>query len=158
MTILKGTRIGPYTIAAEIYPVSPNHPTRVFVLDGDTPVNTTDKRPHRAYLVMTNTDYNTVASLPDEAQRAQMLAHRAATGADFMLPFHHDLNPSQRLNGFLIEDLLAILSEQLLFQGTGPFASRENSTARTKVQEAALWLHQRRMDRIAAQTSGTHKP
>lgn len=157
MTPLKGIKIGPYTITAELPHLSPNHPTRVFVLDGDTPVNTTDQRPHRAYLVMTNTDYNTVAALPDE-QRAQLLAHRAASGADFMLPFHHDANPAQRVNGFLIEDLLTILSEQLAFHGGGPFACRENSTARTKVQEAALWLHQRRIDRIAAQTSGTHKP
>lgn len=59
------------------------------------------------------------------------------------------------VNGISIEALLAIVEDRLKGFQSGPYSTRENSLALTKVQEAMQWLHQRTRERVARGVEGT---
>jgi hypothetical protein len=51
------------------------------------------------------------------------------------------------VNGIFVEDLLAICIDRLRCFHEGPFPSRQNALALTKLQEAMFWLNDRTADR-----------
>jgi len=61
------------------------------------------------------------------------------------------------VNGISQEALLAIVEDRLLGFQSGPYATRENAVALTKIQEAMMWLQKRTRDRIARGVEGTSK-
>lgn len=61
------------------------------------------------------------------------------------------------INGISVEALLAIVEDRLAGFASGQFATRENSIALGKVQEAMMWLHKRTRDRVARGVEGTNK-
>ena len=61
------------------------------------------------------------------------------------------------VNGVTHEVLLAIVADRLRSFQAGPFASRENAIALTKIEEAMLWLHKRTLDRMRRGVEGTHQ-
>jgi len=121
-------------IIRELLNITSGHPTKIAVVERhkDYSSERTDSRPSEAYRVY---------------------------GADnvLSLEFHEGCNPHDSLNGWLVEDLLAILVDRMEQHQAGPFASRENALAITSLQQAELWLHRRRALRVAAGTSGTQK-
>jgi hypothetical protein len=60
------------------------------------------------------------------------------------------------VNGVTHEALLAILIDRLRSFQSGPYSSRENALALTKLEEAKLWLHSRTLSRMARGVEGTH--
>src|SRR6187399_2589863 len=54
-----------------------------------------------------------------------------------------DGNPKFKITGFTNEALLAIVADRLTCFNNGPFKSRENAIALTKIEEAMLWLMKR---------------
>jgi|ERR1043166_8774371 hypothetical protein len=60
-------------------------------------------------------------------------------------------------NGISNEVLLAILIDRMQGFQSGPFASRENALALTKLEEAMMWLQKRTRDRLARGVEGTHQ-
>lgn len=60
------------------------------------------------------------------------------------------------VNGVTQEALLAIVADRLRSFQAGPYASRENALALTKIEEAMLWLHKRTLDRMRRGVEGTH--
>lgn len=79
------------------------------------------------------------------------------SAVDLTINFHEGCHPKDGLNGWLLEDLLAICLDRLQQHQAGPFRCRENALAATKVEEALLWMHRRRAARKAAGTSGTQR-
>lgn len=61
------------------------------------------------------------------------------------------------VNGLTHEILLAIVADRLRCFNKGPFASRENALALTKVEEAMHWLQQRTLERMRRGVEGTHQ-
>jgi len=61
------------------------------------------------------------------------------------------------LNGITQEVLLSIVCDRLRSFQAGPFASRENALALTKLEEAQHWLLHRTRARMARGVEGTHK-
>lgn len=61
------------------------------------------------------------------------------------------------VNGLTHEILLAIVADRLRSFQKGPFASRENALALTKIEEAMMWLQRRTLDRMRRGVEGTHK-
>lgn len=59
------------------------------------------------------------------------------------------------LNGVTHEVLLAILIDRLRGFSKGPYPSRENAIALTKLEEALFWLQSRTRDRIARAVEGS---
>src|SRR5260370_467192 len=60
------------------------------------------------------------------------------------------------VNGVTQEVLLAIIIDRLQSFQKGPYASRENALALTKLEEAKHWLFARTMDRMTRGVEGTH--
>jgi len=60
------------------------------------------------------------------------------------------------VNGVTQEALLAILIDRLQCFQRGPFASRENALALTKLEEAKQWLFARTLERMQRNVEGTH--
>lgn len=60
------------------------------------------------------------------------------------------------VNGLTQEVLLAIVADRLRSFQAGPFASRENALALTKIEEAQHWLQQRTLARMRRGVEGTH--
>jgi len=60
------------------------------------------------------------------------------------------------VNGVTQEALLAICADRLRSFQAGPFASRYNAIALTKIEEAMLWLHKRTLDRMQRGVEGTN--
>lgn len=58
------------------------------------------------------------------------------------------------LNGVTHEVLLAILIDRLRGFSKGPYPSRENAIALTKLEEALFWLQSRTRERIARGVEG----
>lgn len=58
------------------------------------------------------------------------------------------------VNGVTQEVLLAIVIDRLRSFQAGPFSSRENALALTKIEEALHWLQQRTLDRIRRGVEG----
>lgn len=61
------------------------------------------------------------------------------------------------VNGITHEALLAVLCDRLRGFQAGPFATRENALALTKLEEAQNWLQKRTRDRMARGVEGTHE-
>lgn len=61
------------------------------------------------------------------------------------------------VNGVSIEALLAIVEDRLVGFQSGPYSTRENAVALTKIQEAMMWLQKRTRDRIARGVEGTNQ-
>jgi hypothetical protein len=60
------------------------------------------------------------------------------------------------VNGISQEALLAIVIDRLRSFQAGPYASRENAIALTKLEEALMWLKKRTLGRIARGVEGTN--
>lgn len=60
-------------------------------------------------------------------------------------------------NGLTDEALLAVLIDRLDGFDTGPFRCRENSLARTHMQEAMHWLQHRTKERQRRAVEGSHE-
>lgn len=60
------------------------------------------------------------------------------------------------VNGITHEVLLAILIDRLQGFQSGPYSSRENACALTKLEEAKHWLHARTLARMERGVEGTH--
>jgi len=58
-------------------------------------------------------------------------------------------------NGLTHEALIAIVIDRLRSFQAGPFSSRENAIALTKLEEATHWLHHRTRDRMLRGVEGT---
>lgn len=61
------------------------------------------------------------------------------------------------VNGLTHEVLLAIVADRLRCFQAGPFASRYNALALTKIEEAQNWLNRRTLERMSRGVEGTHK-
>lgn len=61
------------------------------------------------------------------------------------------------VNGLTQEVLLSIVCDRLRAFQAGPFSSRENALALTKIEEAQHWLLHRTRARMARGVEGTHK-
>jgi hypothetical protein len=61
------------------------------------------------------------------------------------------------VNGITNEALLAIVIDRLEGAQEGPYKSRYNALAITKIEEAVLWLSRRTLDRQARGVEGTSK-
>jgi len=59
------------------------------------------------------------------------------------------------VNGVTQEALLAIVADRLRSFQAGPYSSRDNAIALTKVEEAMQWLHKRTLDRMRRNVEGT---
>lgn len=59
------------------------------------------------------------------------------------------------VNGVANEDLLLMVLTRLQQFQASPFACRENAIAITKLEEAAMWLRKRTLDREARNVEGT---
>lgn len=60
-------------------------------------------------------------------------------------------------NGISNEALLAVVIDRLRGFQSGPFKSRENALAQTKLEEGMLWMQKRTRDRMARGVEGTHQ-
>lgn len=60
------------------------------------------------------------------------------------------------VNGITQEVLLAIVIDRLQSFQKGPYASRENALALTKLEEAKHWLFARTLERMQRGVEGTH--
>lgn len=66
-------------------------------------------------------------------------------------------NEKESIPGVLDADLLEIVLHRLQSFQQGPYATRENALAITKLEEALLWLNKRAEDRIENNKLGTSK-
>ena len=76
------------------------------------------------------------------------------------IPIHFQNGPRKEegsIQGILDTDLLEIVLHRLKSFQNGPFATRENAIAITKIEECLLWMNKRVEDRIEAGTLGTNK-
>jgi hypothetical protein len=69
-----------------------------------------------------------------------------------------DGNPKFKITGYTNEALLAIVADRLTCFQNGPFKSRENAIALTKIEEAMLWLMKRTLGREARGVEGEKVP
>ena len=60
------------------------------------------------------------------------------------------------VNGVCNEDLLLMVITRLQMFQDSPYKCRENAVAITKLEEAAMWLRKRTMDREVRGVEGTH--
>lgn len=58
-------------------------------------------------------------------------------------------------NGVSHEALLAIVIDRLKSYQSGPYPSRENAIALTKIEEGLMWLQKRTLDRVRRGVEGT---
>ena len=82
--------------------------------------------------------------------------NEGGTKIDWSLSFQNGPIKEAGFNGISQEALLAIVADRLRCFQDGPFKSRENALALTKVEEAMMWLHKRTRDRMARGVEGTH--
>lgn len=61
------------------------------------------------------------------------------------------------INGIMDENLITIVIDRLQGFQSGPYSSRYNALALTKLEEALMWLQKRTRDREARGVEGTHK-
>ncbi|HXJ72799.1 MAG TPA: ABC transporter ATPase [Candidatus Dormibacteraeota bacterium] len=59
------------------------------------------------------------------------------------------------VNGITQEVLLEIVADRLRSFQAGPYASRHNALALTKIEEAQHWLHARTLERVQRGVEGT---
>ena len=68
---------------------------------------------------------------------------------------HGPRNVPESVHGVLDTDLLEIVRDRLVAFNKGEFATRENSMAITKIEEALLWMNKRVEDRAERGVLGT---
>lgn len=61
--------------------------------------------------------------------------------------FQNGTIPSNGVNGCTMEDLIAICIDRLQCFQNGDYPCRENAIAKTKLEEALMWLNKRTQDR-----------
>jgi len=66
-------------------------------------------------------------------------------------------NVLPKIDGLLVEQLIAVCIDHLKAVNVGELASKETSVAITKLEEAGLWLMKRENDRKKANILGTYK-
>ena len=66
-------------------------------------------------------------------------------------------NVLPKIDGVLVEQLLAVCIDHLKSVNIGELASRETSVAITKLEEAGLWLMKREVDRKRNNVLGTYQ-
>lgn len=66
-------------------------------------------------------------------------------------------NTLPKINGVLVEQLLAVCIDHLKSVNVGDLASRETSTAITHLETAGLWLMKRELDRKRNNVLGTYQ-
>ncbi len=66
-------------------------------------------------------------------------------------------NVLPKIDGLLVEQLIAVCIDHLKAVNVGELASKETSVAITKLEEAGLWLMKRENDRKKANVLGTYK-
>ncbi len=76
-------------------------------------------------------------------------------GARWIVEFQNGPIKEQGVNGLSHEALIAIIIDRLRSFQAGPFSSRENALALTKLEEAMHWLHHRTRDRMLRGVEGT---
>lgn len=126
------------------------------------------------------TDHIVSADLPQSQLRVEVHDAPGSGGANhvYTISGYHQpaLNPSVRewlpaegmlvlfqngpikdagLNGVTHEALLAILIDRLRGFSKGPYPSRENAIALTKLEEALFWLQSRTRERLARGVEGS---
>lgn len=98
-----------------------------------------------------------------------ILASKPAHGADHMYSvvdggidnllssIHFQNGPVKEVgvNGIKEEDLIVILIDRLQSFQQGPYSTRENAVAITKLEEALMWLNKRTADRELRSVEGT---
>lgn len=68
-----------------------------------------------------------------------------------------DENVLPKIDGVLVEQLLAVCIDHLKSVNIGELATRETSVAITKLEEAGLWLMKRELDRKRNNVLGTYQ-
>lgn len=71
--------------------------------------------------------------------------------------FQNGTVPEVGINGVTVEALIAVCIDQLQQFQAGPFSSRENALAITKLEEGLMWLEKRTRDRQARGVEGTYQ-
>lgn len=66
-------------------------------------------------------------------------------------------NVLPKIDGVLVEQLLAVCIDHLKSVNVGELSSQETSIAITKLEEAGLWLLKRELDRKRANVLGTYQ-
>lgn len=94
-------------------------------------------------------DTSTNASDPFTARHGEPAKHATVL-------FQNGPIPEVGVNGVTQEVLLAIVADRLRSFQAGPFASRHNALALTKIEEAQHWLQQRTLERMRRGVEGTH--
>lgn len=90
-----------------------------------------------------------------EPSASDPLAQRGA--AHHHIHFQEGTIAEAGINGVTEHALLAIVADRLRCFQAGPFSSRENAIALTKIEEAMLWLHKRTIDRMNRGVEGKHE-
>lgn len=118
----------------------PQHPTVVQTIyrDPDYSPERTDKRPSERYLVTLKGQIDTSPGV-------------------LILDFHEGCPPSAGLNGWLTEDLVAIVHHRMAKHQEGPFACEENGEVVRCLEEAMGHMLRRRQNRQARGVSATQK-
>lgn len=80
-----------------------------------------------------------------------------ADGCEQGVSFQQGPVAENGINGITNEALLAIVIDRLEGAQEGPYKSRYNALAITKIEEAVLWLSRRTLDRQARGVEGTSK-
>ncbi len=76
-------------------------------------------------------------------------------GARWIVEFQNGPIKEAGVNGLSHEALIVIIIDRLRSFQAGPFSSRENALALTKLEEAMHWLHHRTRDRMLRGVEGT---
>jgi hypothetical protein len=80
----------------------------------------------------------------------------ARDGHETVILFQNGPIAEAGVNGITQEVLLAIVIDRLQSFQKGPYASRENALALTKLEEAKHWLFARTLERMQRGVEGTH--
>lgn len=72
------------------------------------------------------------------------------------IKFQNGVIPENGINGCTMEDLIAICIDRLDHFQMGNYPCRENAIAKTKLEEALLWLNKRTTERQSRGVEGTN--
>ena len=89
------------------------------------------------------------------SHRYELLYSELGTGTAQSVKFQQGPVAEHGINGITNEALLAIVIDRLEGAQEGPYKSRYNALAITKLEEAVLWLSRRTLDRQARGVEGT---
>lgn len=84
-------------------------------------------------------------------------SHKDDGGGECVILFQNGPINEVGVNGLTQEVLLSIVCDRLRSFQAGPYASRENALALTKIEEAQHWLLHRTRARMVRGVEGTHK-